>query len=336
MAGPGGLVPLGPGGHAVGVAAGVVPADVVVGVGVERRLVPAGLALVQQLPQVGLHQRPVDVVLLVAVGAVDDDALDAGGLQQGAEDLELGQVVEDARALLHGQRRRAAASARPDRRAPNASSNEVTGPRLGVPAGGDRACAAYDRSRSSARRSGVPPPAAPTRPRGGGTHAARHAQPIRPRAPGEVRPARPDLRRRPAGPRARPTSSPPRSTRSSRLTRGIRLAIPLVSSAMDTVTEARMAIAMARVGGVGVLHRNLAAEEQAGQVDLVKRSESGMITNPVTCSPGGHPRRGRRAVGRATASPAPRSSTPTACWSASSPTATCASRPTSTGSSATS
>ncbi|WP_457920185.1 IMP dehydrogenase [Klenkia taihuensis] len=72
---------------------------------------------------------------------------------------------------------------------------------------------------------------------------------------------------------------------SSLLTRGIRLSIPLVSSAMDTVTEARMAIAMARAGGVGILHRNLAAEEQAGQVDLVKRSESGMITNPVTCSP---------------------------------------------------
>ena len=72
---------------------------------------------------------------------------------------------------------------------------------------------------------------------------------------------------------------------SSLLTRDIRLAIPLVSSAMDTVTEARMAIAMARAGGVGVLHRNLPAEEQAGQVDLVKRSESGMITNPVTCSP---------------------------------------------------
>src|SRR3978361_2440684 len=72
---------------------------------------------------------------------------------------------------------------------------------------------------------------------------------------------------------------------SSRLTRGIRLAIPLLSSAMDTVTEARMAIAMARAGGVGVLHRNLAAEDQAGQVDLVKRSEAGMVTNPVTCAP---------------------------------------------------
>jgi IMP dehydrogenase len=72
---------------------------------------------------------------------------------------------------------------------------------------------------------------------------------------------------------------------STRLTRGIRLAIPLISSAMDTVTESRMAIAMARAGGIGILHRNLSAEDQAGQADLVKRSEAGMVTNPVTCSP---------------------------------------------------
>ncbi len=72
---------------------------------------------------------------------------------------------------------------------------------------------------------------------------------------------------------------------STRLTRGIRLAIPLVSAAMDTVTEARMAVAMARLGGIGILHRNLPVEEQALQVDLVKRSEAGMVTNPVTCSP---------------------------------------------------
>jgi len=71
---------------------------------------------------------------------------------------------------------------------------------------------------------------------------------------------------------------------STQLTRRVRLTIPLVSSAMDTVTEARMAIAMARNGGIGVLHRNLSMEDQALQVDLVKRSEAGMITNPVTCS----------------------------------------------------
>ena len=70
----------------------------------------------------------------------------------------------------------------------------------------------------------------------------------------------------------------------SRLSRSLELRSPLVSSAMDTVTEARMAIAMARHGGVGVLHRNLAVEDQAAQVDIVKRSEAGMVTHPITCS----------------------------------------------------
>jgi len=78
---------------------------------------------------------------------------------------------------------------------------------------------------------------------------------------------------------------PSQVTTATRLTRNVSLNIPLASSAMDTVTEARMAIAMARQGGIGVLHRNLSVEEQAAQVDLVKRSESGMITNPVTCAP---------------------------------------------------
>lgn len=72
---------------------------------------------------------------------------------------------------------------------------------------------------------------------------------------------------------------------SSRLTRDITLRTPLVSSAMDTVTEARMAIAMARAGGMGVLHRNLSAVDQAAQVETVKRSEAGMVTDPVTCRP---------------------------------------------------
>ncbi|GLU49347.1 inosine-5'-monophosphate dehydrogenase [Nocardiopsis ansamitocini] len=71
----------------------------------------------------------------------------------------------------------------------------------------------------------------------------------------------------------------------TRLSRNITLQIPLLSAAMDTVTESRMAVAMARQGGAGVLHRNLTIEDQAAQVDLVKRSEAGMITDPVTCSP---------------------------------------------------
>jgi IMP dehydrogenase len=78
---------------------------------------------------------------------------------------------------------------------------------------------------------------------------------------------------------------PSETDTTARLTPRLSLRIPLVSSAMDTVTEARMAIAMARQGGVGVLHRNMSVEEQAQQVDTVKRSEAGMITNPVTCGP---------------------------------------------------
>ena len=72
---------------------------------------------------------------------------------------------------------------------------------------------------------------------------------------------------------------------STRLTRGITLRTPLISSAMDTVTESRMAIAMARQGGIGILHRNLSIEDQAYQVDLVKRTQTGMISNPVTIHP---------------------------------------------------
>ncbi|HET6578435.1 MAG TPA: IMP dehydrogenase [Gemmatimonadales bacterium] len=71
----------------------------------------------------------------------------------------------------------------------------------------------------------------------------------------------------------------------SRLTRTIPLNIPLVAAAMDTVTEADMAIAMARAGGIGVLHKNMSVERQAAEVDRVKRSESGMILNPITLGP---------------------------------------------------
>jgi len=72
---------------------------------------------------------------------------------------------------------------------------------------------------------------------------------------------------------------------STRLTRRIRLNVPLVSAAMDTVTESRLAIAMAQHGGLGVIHKNLSIDEQASEVDRVKRSESGMIVDPITLSP---------------------------------------------------
>jgi len=79
--------------------------------------------------------------------------------------------------------------------------------------------------------------------------------------------------------------SPSEVDTTARLTREIDVRVPLISSAMDTVTESRMAIAMARQGGIGVLHRNLSIEDQASQVDLVKRSESGMIAHPLTVAP---------------------------------------------------
>src|SRR5580765_2593565 len=72
---------------------------------------------------------------------------------------------------------------------------------------------------------------------------------------------------------------------SSRLTKRIRLNVPILSAAMDTVTESRLAIAMAQHGGMGIIHKNLSIEEQASEVDRVKRSESGMIVNPITLAP---------------------------------------------------
>src|SRR5271168_2732525 len=71
----------------------------------------------------------------------------------------------------------------------------------------------------------------------------------------------------------------------TRLTRRVELGIPLLSAAMDTVTEARLAIAMAQAGGLGVIHKNLSIEAQADQVREVKRYESGMVINPITIHP---------------------------------------------------
>src|SRR6186997_2846967 len=72
----------------------------------------------------------------------------------------------------------------------------------------------------------------------------------------------------------------------ARLTPSISLNIPVISAAMDTVTEARLAIALAREGGLGIVHRNLSIADQVAEVDKVKRSESGMIVEPVTLAPG--------------------------------------------------
>ena len=81
------------------------------------------------------------------------------------------------------------------------------------------------------------------------------------------------------------TTHPREVSIASRFTRGITLNVPLASAAMDTVTESEMAIAMARFGAIGVLHKNMSIDRQAAEVDRVKRSESGMILNPITLSP---------------------------------------------------
>src|SRR5438132_4920348 len=71
----------------------------------------------------------------------------------------------------------------------------------------------------------------------------------------------------------------------TKLTNRIELNVPIVSSAMDTVTESRLAIALAQQGGIGIIHKNMPIDKQAGEVDKVKRSESGMIVDPITMSP---------------------------------------------------
>ena len=79
--------------------------------------------------------------------------------------------------------------------------------------------------------------------------------------------------------------TPAEAETNTRLTRNIHLNIPIVSAAMDTVTEAHMAIALSQQGGIGIIHRNMPIDKQAEQVDRVKRSESGMIVDPVTIEP---------------------------------------------------
>src|SRR5262245_58154374 len=79
--------------------------------------------------------------------------------------------------------------------------------------------------------------------------------------------------------------TPDKADTSTRLTRNIRLNIPLISAPMDTVTEATLAIALAQEGGMGIVHKNIPAEIQAREVAKVKRSENGVITDPITLSP---------------------------------------------------
>ena len=107
------------------------------------------------------------------------------------------------------------------------------------------------------------------------------------------------------------------------VTKAIRMNIPLLSSAMDTVTEARMAIAMAQNGGIGVIHRNLGLLEQAAEVSRVKRFESGVVDNPITLRPDQTLADAKAPCRTVTTSPAFRSSMKAAGWWGSSPTATC-------------
>ena len=116
----------------------------------------------------------------------------------------------------------------------------------------------------------------------------------------------------------------------SRFTRGISLNVPLVAAAMDTVTESEMAIAMARAGGIGVIHKNMSIDRQAAEVDRVKRSESGMILDPITLAPDATLREADALMTRFKISGVPIVDA-TAGWSASSPIATCSSSATSTG-----
>jgi IMP dehydrogenase len=117
----------------------------------------------------------------------------------------------------------------------------------------------------------------------------------------------------------------PRDTSlATRLSRNIALNLPLVSAAMDTVTEARLAIAIAQEGGIGIVHKNLTPQQQAAEVARVKRYESGVLRDPITVRP--TPVREVMALSRSTASRA-FPVVEARWWSASSPTATCASRP---------
>ena len=287
--------------HSVGVAPGVLPGHVVVRIRVERRFVHPGSAGVEQVAQVGPQQRPVEEMRLAAVLAVDYQPAHTSRPQQRLVDLEVDEILLDVAALVIAQRldrlvRFLQVGGRVDGVVAERVQRLVMHPSTVSPAGSRR------------DSGGAPPPMSTGRaglgtlPSGGAGSTTMGAA----RGPGGAAPqaacrgadddrgcdhgSEPDP---PVGLTfddvlllpAESDVVPNEVATSSRLSRRIVLRIPLVSSAMDTVTEARMAIAMARQGGIGVLHRNLSIEEQALQVDLVKRSEAGMVTNPVTCTP---------------------------------------------------
>jgi IMP dehydrogenase len=113
---------------------------------------------------------------------------------------------------------------------------------------------------------------------------------------------------------------------STNLTRDIRLNIPVISSPMDTVTEARLAIALAQEGGIGIIHRNLNIEQQAEEVDKVKRSEAGMILDPITLRPDSSLSEALRLMEKLAVFRSRRTARRTVSWSGFSPTATSGSR----------
>ncbi len=191
-------------------------------------------------------------------------------------------------------------------------------------------------STAPAPRSGatIPAPAAPARSSRSATARPRQEPDAREEIPDACRrrhAPRPDLRRRSPAPGAVRASTPGTWTSRTRLTEAVPSNIPIISAAMDTVTESRLAIAMAQQGGLGVIHKNLSIEAQADEVDKVKRSESGMIVDPVTVPARAEDRRRPSRSWRGTRSRESRSSTRRESSSGSSPTATSASRPGSTG-----
>jgi IMP dehydrogenase len=255
---------------AVGEAAGVVPAHVVGRVRVEGRFVHVRLAVVEQPAQVGPEKIPREEVRLSAVLTVDDESTRSAWFEQRLEDLEVLEVGEYVLALVRAQRQDVLVVQLARR--VGWITREWVHRRVVAHATTVRRSAGCRVGRLwTGRLSSFPPSRE-------GVMDETHSLPDKFARLGLTFD---DVLLVPA----ESSVVPNEVDTSTRLSRSVEVRSPLVSSAMDTVTEARMAIAMARHGGVGVLHRNLSVEDQAAQVDIVKRSEAGMVTHPITCSP---------------------------------------------------